>query len=291
MTPIINVSELDGNMFTIYPVHNLESQISYMDTNFSSMTTPASPARGSLNGSIYPDAFSISMCSKSIILDKFNFTINNNICTDEQLNVHIKSIINNEIRSKFMPIILELGNKNRESIKKDTRHIDFYDIVIEEIDKKYSQESYNDKPKKIKNHICSRIVGAGSYIAMNGRIGPPNFYVSNSKTHNFIYKYIYELNNMTYEIDNSIKEDCIILGRINQIHNDGVHCFVFVDEQKNIVFDKIETPSETKYTFYYSIEPIGSSVESQYLTLHTQSLSDYRREKIKKINNSINEKI
>jgi len=293
MNKKINLSELENDMFTIFPVNSLMPQISYLDTNFSNMTTPSSSTMGAINESIYPNTFAVNMCSKNINLNKFNFTITNNIYTDEQLTIHIKSIINNEMRSKFIPIILELGNKNRENLKNDIKKIDIYDIILEEIDKKYSQESYSDKPKKIKNNICSRITAAGSYIAVAGRIGPPNFYVSNSKTKNFLYKYIYDLNRVKYEIDNSLKEDCVILGRTNQIHNDGVgvHCFVFVDEQKNIVFDKIETPIETKYTFHYTIVPIGSTVESQYLTLHTQSLSDYRREKIKKINYSINDQI
>ena len=40
---------------------------------------------------------------------------------------------------------------------------------------------------------------------------------------------------------------------------------------------------------YYSIETIGGSAENQFLTIDTKDISYYRREKIKKINDSIND--
>jgi len=282
MNPTINILELDNDMFTISPVNELRCQISYMSYN-SNATQHIIPSSNT-----YPSQLSINLNSKIISLKRISFSINRNY-TEDQINSYVKSIVKTELRSKFIPIILELGNKNIFNINSDTKKIDNFDIIIDKIEKKHSQEIGNKKNDKIRNDICSKINISSSYIAINGRIGPANFYLSNSKTHNFLNKYLYDGNKVKYEIDNSIKESCIIIGRKNTIDNNGVHCFIYSDNKKNIIFDKTETPYSTDYSFYYSIESIGSSSENQYLSLHTKSISQYRLEKIKKINESIYE--
>jgi len=284
MNPIINISELDNDLFSISPVNNLKCEINYIDMQnyVNPMTTPASLTRMS-----YPN-LSVNLCSKTINLIKLTFDINKKY-NEEQITKYLKSGIINELKNKFIPIILELGNKNRENLKLDSKNDDYFDIIIDKIEKKYNQELPNDKQKKIKNNICSRIISASNYITTKGRYGHPNFYISNYKTHNCINKYIYDINNIKYEIVNSIKENYIILGRKNSIDNNGVHCFIYSDNNKNIIFNKIETPYNITYEMYYSIETIGGSAENQFLVIDTKDISYYRREKIKKINDSIND--
>ena len=292
MNPKINILELENDMFSVSPVYNLNSTISYIDNlNYlNSITTPASLTRGALNngGIIHSNFnfnFNVNVCTKNINLTRLKFDIDKKY-SEEQSTKYIKSVISDEITNKFIPIVLELGNKNREKLKNDLpNRLNKFDIFVDKIIKEFSQEKFN-KEDKIMRRIYGNFLNASNYITNNGRYGPANFFISNHKNYNDTNKYIKDINNIKYEINNSIKDDIIIVGRKNSVENNGIHCFIYSDNDKNIIFNKIETPYNISYVIYYTIEEIGSYAENQYLTLHTKDITYYRKEKIKKINNS-----
>ena len=137
MNPIINISELDNDLFSISPVNNLKCEINYIDMQnyVNPMTTPAILNRSSLNGGMPYSNLSVNLCSKTINLIKLTFDINKKY-NEEQITKYLKSGIINELKNKFIPIILELGNKNRENLKLDSKNDDYFDIIIDKIEKK-----------------------------------------------------------------------------------------------------------------------------------------------------------
>ena len=144
--------------------------------------------------------------------------------------------------------------------------------------------------------IIAKFNNASNLIATEGRIGPAQFIVSNSKTYKYILsfiggmQYLYKGNelwigNMPYIINESVEDDKILLGRKNQIDQPGTHCLIMVDDGGYIQFQKMVNPDnfDTKLVMYYCIDNVGFHTYYQIMKLDTRDIAYYRNLKLQRI--------
>jgi len=278
MTPIINISELENEFFSVNKTNEQKSVIHFVDYN--NQTQPST--------SIYPASIGVNIYNKSITLNNLYISTNTTNISQEQLNNHVKNIINVKLFEEFIPKLYNLAEKHRKY-----SNINRLDISIRKLKNKYANDV--DINNKIIRNIYSKITSSCIYIATQGRIGPGSFIIFNNNVSNKIYRIISETNdsmlhNKIYPyVTDLIKSDVIILGRKNKIDQPGIHAIILTDDKGNIEFKQIDTPHGNKYVCHFVIEECGFTPETQYIMIDTKDISDYRREKINKINESINE--
>jgi len=117
--------------------------------------------------------------------------------------------------------------------------------------------------------LISRMISCGSYIAVNGRIGPAQFVLVPYHYYKKLFSYITEgkLTNMDI-IPTDLLKDKMIFGRKNKDEQSGI--YLFLDEKRN----------------KYCLKDVGNTAKHQYYILKVRCLQDERRKKIKQINNS-----
>lgn len=118
--------------------------------------------------------------------------------------------------------------------------------------------------------LMSRMISCGSYIAVNGRIGPAHFVLVPHYYYKKLQNFIIDgkLTSMNIFPTNLLTNK-IIFGRKNKDIQAGI--FLFLDEERN----------------RYSLKDIGTA-KNQYHILKVRCLQDERRKKIKQINESEN---
>lgn len=291
MLPKIKPELFENKLFTIKGTPNYTTTVSFIDfqmSNQSGWNTVAGNSFGSLSlQNVLPPTPTISTISSNVFQKTFNlnnkieFNVSNS--TLFKLNPEdIKKIITN----KFIEKITELGKYNRESNIENQK----YNISITKL-KKEVKESYT-----IARKIISKILMSGNNIAMNGRIGPAQYLISNSKTYDYIMNYlthieiIYDNNNvkignMIYYVDDAVQDDVIVFGRKNKIEQTGVHCLILTDDEGYVQYQQINNPYSlsTKFVLFYEIIDVGFTPEKQYMTIDTRDISYKRFKKLERI--------
>jgi hypothetical protein len=277
MIPNIKPEELNNTFFTIIPVNNSIIDVSYMDYRINNPSAQTSSLSTTVGLQVYTKTFKTDI--------RLGFKSQDHL--DDNHSNYIK-FINSGIQKNFIEEISKLGEQNRNENLDNNR----LDINI-----KYFK---TDDSVLTSRKLLSKFISAGSFIAVNGRIGPANFMISNSKTYKYILNYligiqhvydgngILQLGTIAYNINNSIDDGLILMGRKNNMENIGTHCLILTDTDGFIKFDEIKTPQGNHIIMYYCIASVGSAY-SQYLTLNSRSISYYRKEKLKKLNSIRNE--
>jgi len=274
MLPQIKTKLLENDFYTVKDINNTMSEISYIDMTYTSATS-TSPAI------VTPNIF-----KKLIKLHKLEISISKYVNMFDIQDVHnIYSIIKKEIDNEFFKKATELGDKNRFDAP-----IDRLDIDIDKI-----KTECEGNREKMSRFVMSKCINSSNIIAVNGRIGNAHWISSNRKTYNYLINYFdsfsydgkkINIGNIQFNINDSVDDDILLIGRKNSIDQPGVHCFVLTDEDGYILFNEYITvgdPFNKTYIIYYAIEDIGTQVETQYLKLKTRSISYYRRKKLEKI--------
>ena len=182
--------------------------------------------------------------------------------------------------SQFPEMSVQLYSKeikiDKEYNKNDILK-EFIDKVIEISEPEtYNERVYEHKTVKGVNtdkeirQLMSRMISCGSYIAVNGRIGPAHFVLS---PHRYYQKLSSLMTNGLIGgmkiIPTHLLTDIIIFGRINSEEQAGI--FLFLDEKRN----------------KYKLDELGTA-KHQYHILKVTSLQEERKKKLEQIGNSQN---
>lgn len=150
--------------------------------------------------------------------------------------------------------------------------------------------------------FLSKIFNGVQYIAVNSRRGPAHWAVVNKKTFNKLYQHMTEMkltfdknnnlliNNTQLIVEDSINDDEILLGRINQLNEGGIGVFLLADDDYNLsIYEQMNPASlNSDFIIYYGVEELGNNPETNYLKINTTNIAEQRYLKLKKIN-SMNE--
>jgi hypothetical protein len=273
MIPIINASLFENPFYTVTPINQPTAQISYIDFAYS--PTSSNTFTNSPSNLI---TISPTFISKIIKVKQLIIPLNPYI---EPEPFYLYNIIKNEINKDYFNRITVLGEQHR---KLDLN----FDIIIREIEK----TTHN-----VGRVIINRLNMTNSYIASQGRIGPAHWITANKKTYNMILSYLKNedlvynqsmipmIGNIPFIINDAIADDIILIGRKNDIKQPGVHCFILVNEQKNIEFQEISNMSiyNTNLVLYYALEEFGNQPFTQYMKIDTENLASKRYKKLKRI--------
>lgn len=270
MIPKIRPEQLENKFFTIKGTIRPDTTVMFVDFQYSPI---AGPQVGLLNSSSSFPTISPNVYQKSLHLNPVCFNYKN-ITTE---------IIQNELYKEYFKKLSELGEQHRESA---TDLMQKFDIDISKIRKK------SMSPDRA---IIAKFNNASNLMATEGRIGPAQFIVSNSKTYNYILNYIGQMQflykgkelwigNMPYLVNENVEDDKILLGRKNQIDQPGIHCLIMVDEEGYILFQEVADPNfQTKLIMSFCIDSIGFHPYYQVMKLDTRSLAYYRNQKLMRI--------
>ena len=268
--PPINVQIFKNDYYSVNPVKKINNTLSFIDFN-TSIPQPTSASYPTITPNIYQKNFTLNKLSISI---GNSYKYNNN-----QINFQyfLYDQIKNELNKVFFNKITKLGELHRSG---DVN----FDI---------SNISNNEKSGK---RIYARLLNANNYIAAQGRFGPAQWIISNTKTYNYILSQLIDLTlnynsssqlligNAPYIINDLIDDDIILLGRQNQMESSGVHSFLLCDNNGNIELQLITySTGDSEVQLYYGIEDIGLHPEYQFMKINTRSISYYRYKKLEKI--------
>lgn len=174
------------------------------------------------------------------------------------------------LNKKFVKMAKEEGYKNREDehIPRNEDGEIRFDIDIEKLEEELKKHPPVDN--NIENSILRRIVArlnmAGSWIAVNGRIGPGNFIICNESTFDYL-KTTFDRISYTYFklfADNSLEDEEIVIGRKNSLENPGIIAVIDKNSLQNIVYNE---DGNRCIDLSYGLYAIGFYPEKQYLTL------------------------
>jgi len=193
--------------------------------------------------------------AKTFCLDWENSICNTN--TFPETSVKVKEIeikLTNEYDENY--IFEEFVNKVTEICEPKT----YNERVFEH---KTIREIETDKEVR---QLMSRMISCGSYIAVNGRIGPAQFVLVPYHYYRKLFNYITngKLTNMDI-IPTDLLKDKMIFGRKNKDEQSGI--YLFLDEKRN----------------KYCLKDVGNIAKHQYHILKIICLQDERRKKLKEI--------
>ena len=287
----IKTELFDNKFYTVKGVNQIISNISFIDFTtsppISSIGLSNSPMSIGLSNSpmstispnIYQKTIQLHKLDIPISIDKFS-----NIGDLQETHI-LYNNIKNAINKEYFKIITELGEKNRVDSP-----VDRLDIFIDKLKKDYP------KSGELGRNIYSKFMSSSNYIATNGRIGPGQWLVSNTKTYKYIINYLnmelmYDadsnllIGNMPYVVNDLIDDDIILMGKKNNISQPGVNCVILTDDDGYIITQ--EYISSTGYSkilsVFFSIDDIGLNPEHQFFKINTRSLTYYRCKKLKRI--------
>jgi hypothetical protein len=152
------------------------------------------------------------------------------------LNEHIISEdFNKQLFDEYIDKTITLSKKNRE-----TELGEKFDITLKKWEDEWKESFAMASEEEIKKSklrkIISKLNSCSSYIAMNGRIGPAQFVITNQKTYDFLKEilddYVDNLGNMRIHISDKVEDGDILLGRKNEIHIPGVILVIMQGEDK-----------------------------------------------------------
>ncbi len=293
---------LENDFFTIKGNIHENTEIHYIDFNF---TQPVNQTNGfqTIQSTMFHKAFKINNYIDISI--PYNYQIMNHMNHINQLlsDINLIKIIKDRITDNFIEKAIELGKINKSSDFENKK----YDISVSKIKNSIAVPIHTlpelnnyELSNMIGRKIISKFMMLSNYIT-KGRIGPAQYFISNSKTYNYILDHIHDTNlvysknkqgtnllnigGITYQINDKVEEDIIIVGRKNTIEQTGVHCIILTDNEGYIKFDIFTDPISlsTKIRMYYEIIDIGLSPELQYMIIDTRDISYKRYKKLQRI--------
>ena len=256
--------ELENNFFTIERTTQDIANVIFMDFQYSAPI----PTTNTSFPTLSPNIFQKTVKVLPITFLKKDFNSEN---------------IKKEINKDFFKVITDLAKQHRElSLDKN------FDIDIKELKRKGDY---------ITRSIIAKSNNVSNLIALKGRIGPSQYLASNSKTYDYILKYIGHnrflfnqngtmmIGNMQYIIDDNIEDDIILFGRKNKIEQPGVHCLILTDDKGDILVHETVDPEmiNNKVTIYYKIIDLGFHPYYQFYFIKTRGVGYYRNLKLQRI--------
>lgn len=178
---------------------------------------------------------------------------------------------------------LEIFKKRFNLNKHIIKNFDFENIK-KEIDKEFGlmlskmgeENRISDINEKLDgDNLISKLKNISNFIAIEGRIGPAHWILSNQKTYDWIVKKLNlsEINNDILFIDNlavdvneSIDDDVLLVGRKNKIDQPGLACVILTDDDNNIIFEEDEKTKEI--SIFFTITNIGFFPHKQYMKIN-----------------------
>jgi len=281
MIPKIKLDELENNFFQLKGATSQTVNIMFVDFQYSNNIQPATSSNTTYPTVIGPSIYQKTANLKPLVFEDFQ-------------NLTVKDIMN-QIQKDIFEKIAELGKHHREYTA-----IKNFDINIREMKKALDTDTERNN-SIIARKIIAKINHVSNYIAIEGRIGPAQFLISNNKTYQYILQYLDDISflfndkneltigNIVYHIDNSLEDDYIFVGRKNSIDQPGVHCIIEVDNQGFIKFDEFEFFEVGNYNknknlmMHYSIVDCGLHPYYQYYAMNTRDISYYRNLKLQRI--------
>lgn len=258
---------LENNFYTIKGTSQDSTNITFVDFQYNPI---AGPVGSNTFTTLSPNIFQKTIKVQPLTLLKKDLTIEN---------------IKNEINKDFFKVITGLANHHREFFTQGSKkfNIDVKDLKKRGID--------------VSRGIIAKFNNASNLIAVEGRIGPSQYLVSNGETYDYILKYIGHnqflfntngmmmIGNMPYIIDNSIEDDNILFGRKNSIDQPGVHCLILTDDKGDILLDETADPEfiNNKITIYYKIVDLGFHPYHHFYSIKTRNIAYYRNLKLQRI--------
>lgn len=271
MIPKIKPEQLENKFFTIKGTTNIDTTVMFVDFQYS-----PGPSMNLLNNNA-SNLNSIPTISPNVYQKTFHL----NSLTFTNIDINLE-IIQNELYKEYFKILSELGDQHRE--KSPAKN---FDINVSEMRRKGMAPDRG---------IIAKFNSASNLIAVEGRIGPAQFIVSNSKTYNYILNYIGQMQflykgnelwigNMPYVIDENVENNKILLSRKNRIDQPGIHCAIMVDEEGYILFQEIVNPNnfETKLVMNFCVDSVGFHPHYQVMKIDTRSIAYYRNQKLLRI--------
>lgn len=173
--------------------------------------------------------------------------------------VNIKKVENDEYNILFVdfeytnngpnsPNVFEIKGKLVNSIGVTEDYNSVYDFLIsnlldlglQSLDKldninneRFTKKIVEEDSVIYERRLLNRMNFVSNHIAINGYIGPANFIISNTKNSKYLEtycKYSTYVNNVIH--DGILKDDEIIMGRINSIDQPGVVFIYQIDDDK-----------------------------------------------------------
>lgn len=265
----ININVLKSDIISFKDVQSHSISVPFLDynTNYPSMGGTAT-----ISSQLYNKHITLGYVD---IIDNFS------------LDVLIEHIEN-----EFFIQAQTLGYKNRKNLLNESQ----FDILLK-------------NKKNSKDLIISKLNMIQFEFSKNTRLGGYSFLASNFSTFMNIREYMnmpfevitindkHTLNGIPYIINNNLDEDVLLIGRKNNINQQGIHCFILTDNNKNLDIQVNERFFNNTTTFYrnpyntpsknyrisYKIDDIGLNPEYQYLIIKTSDIQTTRCNKLKKI--------
>lgn len=265
MIPKIKPEQLDNQFFSIKGSKIPDATVMFVDFQYGGLLNNPSTSIPTISPNVFQKTFHLS----PLAFSSKNLTI---------------ETIQNEMNKNYIQKISELGEQHRE-----------LEITLA---KKFDINVNNMKRKGIppERGIIAKFYNASNLLATEGRIGPAQFIVSNSKTYSYILNFIgsmqflYKGNelwigNMPYIINESVEDEKILLSRKNQIDQPGVHCLIMVDDDGYIMFQEMFNPDnfDTKLVMNYCIDSVGYHPYYQIMKLDIRDIAYYRNKKLQRI--------
>lgn len=278
--PKIRPENLENSLYSIKGTTETTCNIMFVDFQYSTSTQPITStltrntSTTSYPNTIGPSVYSKTIKLKQIILDKRYLS---------------PEYIRNEINKDFYQLAIFQGKQNRE-----TAPIKNFDINIREIKKKKVDYELND----IARSIIGRFNHVSNYIAVTGRIGPVQYFISNMNTYQYILEYLNDIpslfndkgqmmiGNMNYIIDNLIDDDIIVAGRKNSIDQPGLHAFILTDNDgfiQTVEYADMSFKNNYDVGIYYDVQAVGLSPQYNYFVINTRDIAYYRKLKLQRI--------
>lgn len=197
----------------------------------------------------------------------------------ETINIHLLDWIDdlstglNETSLKIKEEEIQLNEKYNEN-----NILEEFIVKVLEISEPatYNERIYEHKTvhgietDKDVRQLMSRMISCGSYIAVNGRIGPAHFVFVPHLYYKKLQNYITDGKLTSMDIfPTNLLTDKMIFGRKNEDNQAGI--FLFLDEERN----------------RYSLKDVGTA-KNQYHILRVRCLQEERKKKIEQIENSNN---
>ena len=170
------------------------------------------------------------------------------------------------LNKKFTKLAEIEGDKSRE--KGPYSNID--GTKVSKFDMDYSNIDGLDQ-HMIDRKIITKINLMSSYIAVDGRIGPGHYIITNSKTNEFLlnlYGKYGGYDRLTYAVDDQLEDGKVVMGRKNDERQPGIILAIYENSLENVVYNE---ERKLCVNFKYSFTSVGFHPEKQYYTMYIKN--------------------
>jgi hypothetical protein len=165
-----------------------------------------------------------------------------------EIDDNINNTLIRDLNKEFVEIAEKQGDINRNSI---------YSLInpdgsskLDANIKKIMEDSNSQSNLSLLRKVATKLNNISNYIALDGKIGPGKYIISNKKTNEFLSNlYSSSIKFFDLIIDESLKDGKIIMGRKNNINQPGIMLAINKNSFENIVYKDGKSFIDLKYKF------------------------------------------